>query len=70
MLHIFTDCAGLSNISNGDVSTNGLSTGSTATYSCNGGFTLVGDTTRTCQDNGTWSGSEPICESVGEYQSI
>ena len=42
--------------------------GSIATYSCNTGFVLDGQTTRVCQDTnegtvttGTWSGSE-TCE--------
>ena len=35
---------------------------STATYSCNDGFTLEGQSTRTCQDDGEWSGSAPTCE--------
>ncbi len=31
------------------------------TYSCNTGYTRSGDQTRTCQANGDWSGSEPVC---------
>ena len=40
--------------------------GSTATYSCNFGYTLYGDTTvRTCIDigsGGVWNGSDLICQ--------
>ena len=43
--------------------------GSVATYSCNTGSILVGQTTRVCEDTnggtvttGTWSGSAPTCE--------
>ena len=33
-----------------------------ATYTCNDGLVPVsGDTTRTCEANGQWSGSEPMC---------
>lgn len=32
-----------------------------ATYSCNNGYILEGENTRTCQDSGLWSGSEPSC---------
>ena len=33
-----------------------------ATYSCDTGFSLVGMSERSCQSDGTWSGSEPTCE--------
>ena len=35
---------------------------SQANYSCSVGYTLNGNTTRVCQADGQWSGSEPICE--------
>ena len=34
-----------------------------ATYSCDTGFNLVGMSQRACHSDGTWSGSEPTCES-------
>ena len=42
------------------------SLGSVATYSCNTGSVLVGQTTRVCQDTngGTWSGRAPTCEGM------
>ena len=42
--------------------------GTVATHSCIAGYTLVGDMTRTCEDDdqadivGVWSGSAPTCE--------
>lgn len=39
-------------------------TGDVATYSCDGGFALIGDVMRTCLPAGTWSGSTPRCERV------
>ena len=43
--------------------------GSVATYSCDPGYALVGQTTRTCEDTnggtvttGTWSGTPPHCQ--------
>ena len=39
---------------------------SVATYSCNTGYTLTGDATRTCQGDGTWSGIIPLC--IGRYK--
>lgn len=55
------DCGGLGAPTNGmvDVPSTGFS--SVATYSCDPGYLLVGDTTRTCQNDSTWSGSEPTC---------
>ena len=55
------DCGNLTNPENGEVDhAEGTTFGQTATYSCDG--ILVGDSTRTCQDTGTWSGSEPTCQ--------
>ena len=57
------NCSTLSNPANGQVShTAGTSFGQTATYSCDTGYNLVGDSIRTCQANERWSGSEPICQ--------
>ena len=36
-----------------------------ARYSCDSGFELIGNTIRTCQANGTWSGMPPICQRIG-----
>ena len=57
------DCGTLTNPVNGQVSHPGGTTfGQTATYSCNTGYNLVGDSTRTCQATRVWSGSAPICQ--------
>ena len=57
------DCGSLNNPANGQVShTAGTTEGQNATYSCNTGYNLMGDNTRTCQATGEWSGSEPTCE--------
>ena len=37
------------------------SVGSTLTFQCNAGYSLVGATTITCQDNGQWDPSPPFC---------
>ena len=34
---------------------------STATFSCETGFNLTGDSQQTCQANGTYSGVMPTC---------
>ena len=33
-----------------------------ATYTCTNGYTLSGDTIRTCGSDGGWSGSAPTCQ--------
>ena len=59
------DCGNLTHPANGQVNlTAGTSLGQTVTYSCNTGYNLVGDSTRTCQATGNWSGSAPTCEGV------
>ena len=57
------NCSTLTDPANGQVShTAGTTFRQTATYSCDTGYNLVGDSTRTCQADGIWSGSAPICE--------
>ena len=56
------DCGPLNNPGNGRVVLTGTTFGSTATYSCQKGFALVGSSTRTCQANRVWSGQAPVCQ--------
>ena len=35
--------------------------GDTCTFTCNTGYELTGSDTRTCQRNGTWSGTDIMC---------
>ena len=55
------DCGPLANPPKGRVSVSGTTVGSTATYSCEGGYLLVGERTRECLATGEWSGKEPVC---------
>ena len=57
------DCGTLNAPANGQVSHSaGTAFGQTATYSCDIGYILMGDSTRTCQAMGMWSGSAPTCK--------
>ena len=57
------NCGSLPDPANGSVDhTAGTSLGQTANYSCNTGYNLMGDSTRTCNATENWSGSEPTCE--------
>ena len=59
---VAVDCGNLANPTNGRVDLTGTIVDSTATYSCDDRFRLQGQSTRTCQDDGQWSGSAPTCE--------
>ena len=62
-LSTVVDCGTLTNPASGQVSHTGRATfRQTATYSCDTGYNLVGDSNRTCQATGVWSASEPICQ--------
>ena len=56
-------CPTLSNPPNGRVSQRGNTPGARALYTCNSDYELVGLSSRTCQNNGQWSGDAPTCES-------
>ena len=65
------ECGALTNPTNGQVShPNRTTEGQTATYSCNTGYNLEGDSIRTCQATGVWSGSEPTCQSKHMSSSL
>jgi len=49
-------------LNNGMVEFDANTVGSQANYSCSEGYVLNGITTRVCQADGQWSGSEPTCE--------
>ena len=56
------DCGTLTSPANGQVSYSGRTTFEhTATYSCHTGYVLVGNSNRTCQATGRWSGSASTC---------
>ena len=35
--------------------------GDTCSFTCNTGYELIGSDTRTCQSDGSWSGSDNLC---------
>ena len=63
-LSLAIDCGDLDDPPNGQVTLTGTTFGSMATYECDSGFTLVGNQVRTCEDDGNWSGTEPICDGM------
>ena len=64
VLYIGVSCGQLDDPRNGHVDTSaGTSSGDVARYSCDTGYTASGTAERTCQADGRWNGSVPICES-------
>lgn len=57
-------CPSLGPFSNGLTTVTGITYLSTANYSCNEGYRLVGQSTRECQSNKTWSGTKPTCKPI------
>ena len=57
------DCGNPGKPSNGIVIGSIFTFGATVEYECINAFVLVGVKTRTCQDDGTWSGDRPSCKS-------
>lgn len=55
-------CSKPENPANGQVT---VTSSSYAAYACESGYQLVGEQTRTCQNNGQWSGQAPTCVTVG-----
>ena len=67
-LFVAVDCGTLTSPVNGQVThTAGTTFGQTATYSCNTGYNLVGDSSRTCQATGEWSGNASACQGIYIY---
>ena len=61
---IAVSCGEPDSPTNGSVDTSaGTSFGDVARYSCDEGYTLIGQNETTCQDDGQWNGSVPTCES-------
>ena len=61
-------CGDLVDPAFGSVSHSGTSLGTVAEYSCDSGYLLSGNRTRTCLDPGIWSGNAPTCER--EYSAL
>ena len=67
---IVIECPSLSNPANGIVVVTGLTPDSIATYTCNAGYQLFGDATRTCNFNGQWTSAEPFCSRKYMYMYL
>ena len=62
----FKVCPTLSDPYDGAVSTpKGTEFQDEAIYECEQGFELVGNSQRSCQSTGSWSGTAPTCKLIG-----
>ena len=62
-----SDCGALATLTDGSVSlSSGTTYGSVATFSCDTGYTLIGDTSRTCLANSMWDNADPSCQINGK----
>jgi len=66
LLLFSTDCQLLTDPDNGVISCSlgddgQASLGDTCNYTCNSGYELSGNVSRSCELNGNWSGTEPTC---------
>ena len=64
---LIVSCSSLTNPNNGMISCSLGNDGvhsyeDTCSFTCNTGYELTGSDTRTCQSNGSWSGSDAICQ--------
>jgi formylglycine-generating enzyme required for sulfatase activity len=60
------ECGSLSPPANGSVTTPmGTRFNAMASYSCDSGYSLTGSSSRTCQADGSWTGSAPTCTVMG-----
>ena len=68
-------CPGLNETINGTVSCSlgddGIPTyEDTCSFTCNTGYELTGSSERTCQSNGSWSGSDIVCRRGKKYTKL
>lgn len=60
-------CPALSHPPNGEVLHSNRRPSSVAAYKCDRYYKLVGVSERECLADGTWSGSNPMCESKFDF---
>ena len=65
-MHIIVNCSQLTYPNNGIINCSLGDDGvpsyeDTCSFTCNIGYELTGNDTRTCQSDGNWSGSDDVC---------
>ena len=73
MFTISGTCSDLPPLMNGDITYNGGGSADSRTintiafFTCDNGYTLTGGSFRQCQNDGTWDGTTPTCQSEFHY---
>ena len=62
------NCGGICDPDNGTVLISSSTEGGVATYFCDDGYELEGNTSRECLPDGQWSGNETFCK--GSYSTL
>ena len=57
-------CPSIENIDHGKIRVEGFKFGQSVHYECEMGYSIIGDYSRTCREEGSWSGSRPACQPV------
>ena len=66
IVSFISECPALSSPDHGQVTPGGsVPYPDTVNYTCNSGFNIIGETTRNCQSDGSWSGTDPTCIEKG-----
>lgn len=67
LLLIYPDCHHLKQVNDGKFIVKYEKGVKIVKYSCSKGYALIGNGTRTCLHDGTWTGSAPICNLNQNY---
>lgn len=68
--HSTVQCNSFPNIPGQAISMDSNNTATSATFTCEAGYSLIGVTLLTCLSNGSWSGNQPHCGKQRIKQSL
>lgn len=57
-------------LENGEAFETSVAIGGTATFRCDRGYELVGESQLTCLSDGRWSGNVPTCDTGGKSRDF
>lgn len=70
-MNYIVDCGKVGELRNGNITyTSGTIVNSTATFTCDKGYTLFGNNSTVCQLTGNWSDYNVNCTTTGNAESL